>query len=234
MSADATFRLAVEADLPSLAAVYLAARETAAMPPLVQARDEVRAWVASWDLSASDVWLAEAGGAVLGFVKLTPTWCDALYVLPQAQRAGIGSDLVELSKSLRPEGFGLWVFEANTPARAFYSQRGFVELERTEGHANEEGAPDVKMVWPGADPLAYYRSLIDETDLVLADVLARRAALTRVVQHHKRSVHVGLQRDAAREAEIAERMARVVPELGRERIARIMDAIISESVDAAR
>lgn len=234
MSAEATFRLAVQADLPSLAGVYLAARQTAVMPPMVHAPDEVRAWVASWDLGVSDVWLAEAGGAVLGFVKLTPTWCDDLYVLPQAQRRGIGSDLLELSKSLRPAGFGLWVFEVNTPAREFYSRRGLVELERTDGHANEEGAPDVKMVWPGADPLAYYRSLIDEADLVLADVLARRAALTSAVQHHKRSVHADLQRDAAREAEIAERMARVVPELGRERIARIMDAIISESVDAAR
>jgi hypothetical protein len=36
--------------------------------------------------------------------------------------------------------------------------RGLVELERTDGAANEEKAPDVRMAWPGRDPLAFYRA----------------------------------------------------------------------------
>ena len=65
---------------------------------------------------------------------------------------------------------------------------------------------------------------------MLGDVLARRTALTRAVQAVKPSG----RRDAGREAEIARRVAAVVPELGQERVARIVDVIITESLDAAR
>ena len=234
MSAETSLRPATEADLPALAEVYLAARDAAPMPPGVHPPDDVRAWVGSWDLSAREVWLAEVDGAPVGFANLTPTWLDGLYVVPAAQRAGVGSALVDLAKAVRPHGLGLWVFEVNHPARAFYRRHGFLELERTDGSGNEEHAPDVKMVWPGADPLAYFRSLIDETDLVLGDVLARRVALTRVVQDHKRATSAVADpaRDSAREQEIAARIAAVVPELGHERVARIVHVIISESLDA--
>lgn len=236
MSTDASVRTATEADLRVIAEVYLVARDAAAMPPRVHSPDEVRAWVESWDLAERDVWVAEIDGAVVGFANLTPTWLDGLYVAPAAQRAGIGSTLVDLAKAVRPDGFGLWVFEVNAPARAFYRRHGFLELERTDGSATEERAPDVKMVWPGADPLAHYRSLIDDTDLVLGDVLARRAALTRVVQDHKRAIAAVADpaRDTAREQEIVARIAAIVPELGPERVARIMHVIISESLDASR
>lgn len=236
MRTDTSVRLAGDADLRAIAEVYLAAREVAAMPPGIHPPDDVRAWVGTWDLTSRDVWVAEADGTIVGFANLTPTWLDGLYVAPGAQRAGIGSTLVDLAKSVRPEGFGLWVFEINEPARAFYRRHGFVELERTDGSANEEHAPDIKMVWPGADPLAYFRALIDDADLVLGDVLARRAALTRVVQDHKRAVSAVADpaRDQAREQEIVERVAAIVPELGPERVARIMHTIISESLDASR
>jgi GNAT superfamily N-acetyltransferase/chorismate mutase len=236
MRTDTSVRLAGEADLRAIAEVYLAARDVAAMPPVIHPPDEVRAWVATWDLTSREVWVAESDGAIVGFANLTPTWLDGLYVAPDAQGAGIGSTLVDLAKSVRPDGFGLWVFEVNEPARAFYRHHGFVELERTEGFANEEQAPDFKMVWPGADPLAYFRSLIDDADLVLGDVLARRVALTRVVQDHKRAVSAVADpaRDQAREREIVERVAAIVPELGPERVARIMHTIISESLDASR
>jgi len=236
MSTDATVRPATEADLADVAEIYLGARDAAPMPPGVHSPEEVRDWVGSWDLSARDVWVAEVDETAVGFAHLTPAWLDGLYVAPAAQRAGIGTTLLELAKAVRPDGFGLWVFEINDPARAFYRHHGFLELERTDGSGNEERAPDVKMVWPGADPLAYFRSLIDETDLVLGDVLARRAALTRVVQDHKRATSTVADptRDSAREQEIVERISAIVPELGPERVARIMHVIISESLDASR
>ncbi len=40
------------------------------------------------------------------------------------------------------------------------------------------------------------------------------------------------ERDPAREREIAERMSRARPELGPDRLARIVHAVISESLDA--
>lgn len=236
MSTDTTLRLAAGTDLPAIAEVYLAARDVAAMPPGIHPPDEVPSWVGTWDLTSRDVWVAESGGSIVGFANLTPTWLDGLYIEPGAQRAGIGSTLVDLAKSVRPDGFGLWVFEINEPARAFYRRHGFVELERTDGSANEEHEPDFKMVWPGTDPLAYFRSLIDDVDQLLGDALARRAALTRVVQDHKRALSsvADPARDLAREQEVVERVAAIVPELGPERVARIVHSIISESLEAAR
>ena len=86
------------------------------------------------------------------------------------------------------------------------------------------------MAWPGADPLSFYRRLIDDVDEQLGDLLARRVALTRAVQAHKPDT----ARDPEREAEIAAAMARRAPALGEDRLRRIMHAIITESLDATR
>lgn len=240
MPTEVSLRLAGPDDLPAVAELYLAVRRAAVplMPPGVHPDDDVRRWVGSWDLSTRDVWLAEAGpdAALVGFATLTPTWLESLYVAPSAQREGIGSTLLELAKAQRPGGFALWVFESNVAARAFYARHGLVELEHTDGSANEERRPDVRMAWPGTDPLAFYRAMIDEVDLVLGDALARRVALTRVVQDHKRAASAVADpaRDAAREQDIVARVAELAPELGEDRVARIMHAVISESIDAAR
>ena len=230
-STELTLRPATPADLPALAEVHLASRRAAgtAFPASVHTDDEARAWVGGWDLTAYDVWLASREGHVAGYARATPTWLDDLYVHPDHQGAGVGSALFETVAARRPQGFCLWVFESNEPARAFYRRHGCLELERTDGSANEEGAPDIRVAWPGPDPLAFLRRLIDEADLVLGDVLARRTALTRAVQ----SVKPSGERDPRREAEIARRVAAVVPELGEERVARIVDVIIRESLDAA-
>jgi GNAT superfamily N-acetyltransferase/chorismate mutase len=232
MSAELSLRRATADDLAAVAEVHLAARHGAgdAFPPPVHPDHEARAWVAGWDLSTYDVWVAERDGEPAGYARWTATWLDDLYVHPDHQGHGVGTALFELVASTRPRGFCLWVFESNAPARAFYRRRGCLELERTDGSANEERAPDIRVAWPGADPLAFLRGLIDETDLVLGDVLARRTALTRAVQAVKPST----ERDAVREAEIAARVAEVVPELGAERVARIVDVIITESLDASR
>lgn len=238
MPTEVTLRPAGQDDLPAVAELYLAVRRAAVplMPPGAHPDDDVRRWVGSWDLATHDVWLAEADGALVGFATLTATWLESLYVDPAAQRSGVGSALLDLAKAQRPDGFALWVFESNVPARAFYARHGLVELERTDGSANEERRPDVRMAWPGVDPLAFYRTMIDEVDLLIGDALARRVALTRVVQEHKRAVSAVADpaRDATRERDIVARVAELAPELGEERVARIMHAVISESLDAAR
>lgn len=236
MSAEVTLRLAAPSDLPEVAEVLLASRAAAPMPASVHPDDEVRRWVSSWDLATRDVWLALGPGGPTGFAHLTPTWLEGLYVAPAAQGAGVGSALLEVAKAHRPDGFGLWVFETNRPARDFYRRRGLVELEHTDGTANEERSPDIKMVWPGTDPLACYRAMIDEVDESLGDLLARRTALTRVVQQHKRAAAAVADpgRDTGREAEIVARVAAIVPELGEDRVARIVHTIITESIEASR
>lgn len=226
-------RLAEAGDAQAVAAVHLASRAAAAMPPGVHTDDEVRGWLAG-RLSADEIWVAEVGdepeGEVVGYARLTPTWLDDLYVHPSYAGQGIGSALLDVAKARRPEGFCLWVFEMNEPARGFYARHGLVELERTDGSANEERQPDVRMAWPGTAPLVFLRGLIDEVDEQLGDLLARRAALTRAVQGHKDDT----ARDPEREHEIAAAVASRAPELGHDRVARIVHAIITESLDAAR
>jgi len=193
-----------------------------------------RQWVAGWDLATFDVWLAEGADGPVAYAVLEGDWLHSLYVLPEAAGQGVGSALLDLAKSLRPGGFCLWVFESNQPARDFYRQHGLLALERTDGKGNEEQAPDIRMAWPGAEPLAFYRGLIDEVDAELGDLLARRAALTRVVQQYKAAGPQPPPRDPDREDEIVAALAHRAPELGPERLRRIVHAIITESLEAAR
>jgi chorismate mutase len=220
-------RPADEGDADVAAAIQLHARRAAPMPPAVHGEADVRSWLAE-RLRSDEAWVAELDGTPVGYARMTESWLDDLYVLPAAAGRGVGSALLDLVKALRPRGFCLWVFETNTPARRFYERHGLLALERTDGSANEERAPDVRMAWPGEEPLAFLRGLIDEVDGQLGDLLARRVALTGAVQAYKS----GTGRDPRREREIAEAMARHAPQLGPERLGRIMDVVITESLDA--
>jgi len=221
-------RPATRDDADALAAVHLASRRAAAMPPAVHPDAEVRAWLRA-RLASDEAWLAEVDGRPVGYARFTPTWLDDLYVRPEYAGRGIGSALLDVVKAQRRDGFCLWVFETNAPARAFYARHGLVELERTDGSANEERSPDLRLAWPGRRPLAFLRGLIDEVDAELGDLLARRVALTGAVQDVKHDT----TRDPARERAIAESLALRAPALGPDRLARIVDAIVTESLAAA-
>ncbi len=227
---DLRLRPATRDDLAAVSEIHLAARAKAvpAMPPLVHTPDEVRSFHASLDLEEQTMWVAETD-RVIAYSELKGDWLDDLYVHPAHQGEGIGAALLDVAKAGRPDGFCLWVFESNRGARRFYERHGLVALEATDGSGNEERAPDVRMAWPGREPLAFFRRLIDEVDDQLGELLARRAALTRAVQPHK----LDPARDPARERAVAARMAGRAPELGEDRLARIVHAIITESLDAA-
>jgi len=224
---DLVLRPASTADVDPIVAVHLSSRSAAAMPPGIHPEHEVRAWLTE-RLDLDEVWVAEADGAVAAYTRFTSTWLDDLYVAPEHGGQGLGSALLDLVKARRPAGFCLWVFEMNEPARGFYAHHGLVELERTDGSGNEEKQPDIKMAWPGTDPLAFYRGLIDEVDAELGELLNRRVALTHAVQPHKPAA----QRDPDREREIADSMALRAPALGADRLHRIVHTIITESLDA--
>jgi chorismate mutase/GNAT superfamily N-acetyltransferase len=229
--ADLLLRPATTDDAEELTELYLATRSAAvpAMPPQLHGHDSVVAFMTGVIVD-KEVWVAELDG-IVGFATLAEAFLDALYVGPAHQGFGIGTALLDLAKARRPDGFALWVFASNVPARGFYRRHGLVELEHTDGSGNEERSPDLRMAWPGRDPIAFLRRQIDEVDDELALVLARRFALTAVVQDHKdQPGETG--RDRVREREIVERMAAHAPGLGAGRLGRIMDAVIGESLAA--
>jgi chorismate mutase/GNAT superfamily N-acetyltransferase len=228
---DLVLRPATAEDLAEIAELYIATRRDAVpqMPAPVHDDAEIRAW---FERTGADkeIWVAE-DDQIVAFAVLDGEWLDSLYVGPQRQGSGIGALLLDLVKAQRPDGFGLWVFASNTAGRGFYHRHGLVELEHTDGSANEERAPDVRMVWPGTEPLRYLRGQIDRVDDEIALLLARRFALTATVQGFK--TQPGKDgRDPDREAEIAARMAAHAPGLGEKAIARIMHTVIEESLDA--
>ncbi len=232
---DLLLRPAVAEEAELLAELFMAAREAAfpSMPRTVHGPDEVRRWFAELLSGQRETWVAERAGEVVGYLVLDPEWLDSLYVRSDLTGRGIGGVLLDLAKSLRPEGFGLWVFESNEGARRFYRRHGLVELRRTDGSDNEEHAPDIELAWLGRDPLAALRRRVDTLDDRLAALLEERAILSARIQEVKAVPgHAG--RDPAREAEIAARMARVAPRLGPERVQRIMHEVITSSLDAAR
>ena len=137
------------ADCDAAADVWWESRLAApGMPAPIHTFAEVRRWFAEVLLPDGQTWVAlDDDGSPVGVLVLDGDDLDQLYVVPASAGAGIGSMLVELAKSLRPDGLALWVFESNVSARAFYRRRGFAEVRRTDGASNEERAPDVRMVW---------------------------------------------------------------------------------------
>jgi chorismate mutase/ribosomal protein S18 acetylase RimI-like enzyme len=240
---DLTLRAAGPDDVEPLAGLFHDARAAAypAMPHPVHGLPEIRHWFRevlglaprTIPMPADrETWVAERDGEPVGYLVLDPEWLDSLYVRPDLTGQGIGSALLDLAKGLRPDGFGLWVFETNVRAQRFYRRHGLVVVRRTDGSDNEERAPDLEMTWFGADRLSGIRRRIDAVDERLAVLLNERALLTATAQAGKPvGGHPG--RDVAREAEIVARMAALAPDLGPAAMSRIVQAVISASIDAA-
>jgi putative acetyltransferase len=100
---------------------------------------------------ADEVWVAEVDGRPVGFVALGPragaVYLKHIYVLPEHQRNGVGSELLAHAKAQRPDGFRLWVFQRNEGARRFYEKHGLHLVELTDGSGNEENEPDALYEW---------------------------------------------------------------------------------------
>lgn len=232
---DLVLRPAAPDDAATLADLLIAAREAAypSMPRSVHTAEETHEWFRGLLTGGRETWVAEQAGGVVGFLVLDHAWLDSVYVRRDLVGRGIGSVLLDLAKSLRPDGFGLWVFQSNEGAQRFYRRHGLVEIRRTDGADNEEREPDVEMAWLGNDPVSALRRRVDALDEELASLLDRRALLTALIQGQKEVPgHEG--RDHRREAEIAARMAQAAPHLGQDRIRRIMHVVITESLDAAQ
>jgi GNAT superfamily N-acetyltransferase len=92
------------------------------------------------------VWGAFEADVLTGIIAFRKDWIDQLYVLPETQRRGVGSELLQVAQRAS-DRLQLWTFQRNAPARRFYEARGFLPVEETDGARNEETEPDVCYLW---------------------------------------------------------------------------------------
>lgn len=140
-------RTATLPDAPALAAIARIAR-TAAMPwlPVLHSIEGDRKFYAKRVVPQEDVVAAEVDGKIVGFMARDGDWVEHLYIHPDHQGQGLGTTFIQRAQG-SVDFLQLWVFEQNALAQGFYSKRGFVEAERTDGSGNEEKCPDVRMEW---------------------------------------------------------------------------------------
>jgi GNAT superfamily N-acetyltransferase len=93
-----------------------------------------------------EVWGAFDGAAMRGIIAFREGWIDQLYVLPEAQRRGVGKDLLQVAQNAF-DRLQLWTFQRNASARRFYEGRGFALIQQTDGARNEEKEPDALYLW---------------------------------------------------------------------------------------
>lgn len=84
---------------------------------------------------------------VQGFMAREGETIHAMYLTRAVRGQGWGGRMLDRAKAAVPR-LTVWSFQANTRARAFYARHGFVEVEMTDGADNDEGLPDVRLVWP--------------------------------------------------------------------------------------
>jgi len=134
-------RPATPEDAPALSEIH---RRAAFLAPLHAAEESLR-FIRERLMGENQVWVAEAGGAVEGYVAFNDGWVSHLFVHPDHQGRGHGQALLAHVMADRRER-QLWTFEANLRARKFYEDRGWALAERTDGQDNEHGEPEVRYV----------------------------------------------------------------------------------------
>jgi ribosomal protein S18 acetylase RimI-like enzyme len=135
------------ADMDMAARVHRAAFDQA-LPSLagLHTPDEDHCFFRERVFGACEVWGAFDGAAMTGIIAFREGWIDQLYVLPEAQGRGVGTELLRIAQ----RAFGslqLWTFQRNAKATGFYQARGFVSVEETDGLRNEEKEPDALYRW---------------------------------------------------------------------------------------
>jgi len=145
---EVSIRRARNDDADAIADVFLASFKATYQFPLAHSDEEVRRWIPDLLLPSEEVWVVtDQSGSVVAMMALSTDMVGHLYVAPARIGRGIGSRLIELAKSRRPDGLELYTFQINARARRFYERHGFVEVWRGDGSDNEEGQPDLRYAW---------------------------------------------------------------------------------------
>jgi len=142
-----SLRKATKSDAARIADIHRASR-MGAMPwlPDLHTPAEDLWFYENLVIPDQDVMVYEVDGTIAGFISCADGWLHHLYVDPEYWGKGLGAVLL-LHAQAHNKSLQLWVFQQNEKARGFYAAHGFSELELTDGKANEEQLPDVKMIW---------------------------------------------------------------------------------------
>ncbi|MBE0455141.1 MAG: GNAT family N-acetyltransferase [Roseovarius sp.] len=130
--------------VPRLAAILWAFTHETPWLPRARSRG-ADLWVLATVVRRGWVRVAHVRGRVAGFLVRDGSRIHALYVAPRTRGQGVGRALLAEAKAA--EAFDLWVLVANAPARGFYIAQGFVEATYAKGGGNDEGLPDILMIW---------------------------------------------------------------------------------------
>jgi GNAT superfamily N-acetyltransferase len=126
------FRTAFDQALPSLAGLHTP--------------EEDRWFFRERVFRTCEVWGAFDSALIIGILAFREDWIDQLYVLPEAQGRGVGTELLQVAQNSF-DRLHLWTFQRNVQARRFYEARGFALFRQTDGAGNEEKEPDALYLW---------------------------------------------------------------------------------------
>ena len=106
---------------------------------------QVRDYLAS---SEPEFWvLCDDSGAIMGFMGMSGSKMESLFLAPEFHRRGGGRRLVRHAQALHGE-LTVDVNEQNSAARCFYEACGFVVEGRSELDAQGRPYPLLHMRWP--------------------------------------------------------------------------------------
>lgn len=100
-------RRAEPGDAEAVADVFLAALAEMTYLPELHTEAETRDFIRDVVLVHDEVWVAEEGGRIVGFVGIEDGMLRHLWVHPEAQNRGFGTALLALAKQRCPGGLRL-------------------------------------------------------------------------------------------------------------------------------
>ena len=147
-----TLRPVETTDTQAVGDIFLAALAGMTYLPELYTEEDTRTFIRDVLLPNNEVWVAEDGGRVIGFLGLWGDLVSHLWVHPDQQNEGVGTSLLELAKERRPSGLQLQVFQQNVGARRLYERHGFKLMRLADGRGNREGEPEAFYEWRPRDP----------------------------------------------------------------------------------